>query len=166
MAHKALFLDRDGVINIDTHYAHRIDDFVLVPGILELCRQAQDKGYLLIVVTNQSGIERGLFSEEDYQLFTQHMRNVFAKQQISIKDVFHCPSLNHEDRKPRVGMFLKAQVKYDIDMASSLNVGDKERDITAGINAGVGRNYLYSHDRLPSHATAIVSSLTEIIPSL
>lgn len=74
MAGKALFLDRDGVVNVDGGYVHRIEDFRLVPGILNLCRQAKEKGYLVLVATNQSGIGRGMFSEDDFERLTEYMR--------------------------------------------------------------------------------------------
>lgn len=90
---KALFLDRDGVVNVDGGYVHRIEDFQLVPGILELCRRAKEKGYLVIVVTNQSGIGRGMFTEEDFLRLTDYMKEVFRNAGAEIADVFHCPSV-------------------------------------------------------------------------
>lgn len=141
---KALFLDRDGTINVDSGYVYRIEDFQFLDGIFELCRLAQAKGYLLIVITNQSGIERGYYSEADFQLLNSHMVQEFAKAGIKIDDVFFCPSLTGEDRKPEPGMFLKAQLKHDIDMARSASLGDKPRDIEAAQRAGVGVNILFS----------------------
>lgn len=141
---KALFLDRDGTINVDSAYVYRVEDFVLIEGIVELCQKAQAQGYLLIVVTNQSGIARGYYTEEDYQILTEHMRGLFAQAGVHLDAVYHCPHLEGEDRKPAPGMFLKAQRDFEIDMTQSLSLGDKERDIAAATAAGVGRNFLFT----------------------
>ncbi len=141
---KALFLDRDGTINIDTGYVHKAEDFFLIDGILDLCQKAQEKGYKIIVITNQSGIARGYFSEKEYKKLTDYMCQKFEKNGIVITDVFHCPDLSGPDRKPNPGLFLKAKEKYNLDMEQSVSVGDKERDIQAGIAAGVGRNFLFN----------------------
>lgn len=142
MMKKALFLDRDGTINVDRHYVHREEDFEWVPGIVELCRAAQEAGYALIVITNQSGIERGYFTEETYARFTDYIKRRFEAEGVTLTDVLHCPYLNHPDRKPEPGLFLKARDKWDIDMEHSLSLGDKPRDVQAGVSAGVGRNFL------------------------
>ena len=128
---RALFLDRDGTVNIDRHYVHRIEDFEPVPGIFELCAAAAAKGYALVVVTNQSGIERGYFTMEQYEAFTDHMRSLFAQRGAPLLDVLCCPFLNHPDRKPNPGMFLKAAEKWGIDLAASVSLGDKPRDVAA-----------------------------------
>ena len=143
---KALFLDRDGTINVDYGYVHEPSRFVFVEGIFDFCRVAQDKGYLIIVVTNQSGIERGYFTETDFASITRYMLDGFAKEGITITDVLYCPSLHSPDRKPGAGLFLRAKEKYDIDMAMSVNVGDRDRDLDAGRRAGVGKNLLFSGD--------------------
>jgi len=141
---KALFLDRDGVVNVDTGYVHRVEDFVLVDGVLDFCRTAVAKGYLLIVVTNQSGIARGLFTEDDFADVTAHMRRLFDEAGCPLTDVFHCPDLEGPDRKPAPGMFLKARDKWEIDLAASVSVGDSPRDLAAGEAAGVGRNFRFA----------------------
>lgn len=168
MARKALFLDRDGVVNVDTGYVHRREDFHLVPGILELCRQARAKGYLVIVVTNQSGIGRGMFTEEDFTQLTDYMKGVFSNAGEEIADVFHCPSVDdaHPDRKPNPGLFLKAAAAHGLDMASCVSVGDRERDIQAAISAGVGRNFLFSARDVPTRATACVETLRHVAACL
>lgn len=104
MAGKALFLDRDGVVNVDGGYVHRIEDFRLVPGILNLCCQAKEKGYLVLVATNQSGIGRGMFSEDDFERLTEYMRGVFRSSGAEIAGVFHCPSADdgHPDPGNRI----------------------------------------------------------------
>ena len=143
---KALFLDRDGTINVDYGYVYESERFVLIDGVFDFCRMAQEKGFLIIVVTNQSGIERGYFTESDFAAITKYMVDKFAEAGVTITDVFHCPSLEGPDRKPEPGMFLKAKEKYNIDMAASVNVGDRERDVEAGRRAGVGKNVLFKGD--------------------
>ena len=164
MASKALFLDRDGVVNVDGGYVHRSEDFLLVPGILELCRKAREKGYLVIVVTNQSGIGRGMFTEEDFTRLTEHMKGAFSAAGAEVTDVFHCPSVDdgHPDGKPNPGLFLKAAAAYGLDMAACISVGDRERDIQAAFAAGVGRNFLFSCGDAPTGATARVKTLDEV----
>ena len=143
---KALFLDRDGTINVDYGYVHEPTRFEFIDGVFDFCRRAQELGYLLIVITSQSGIERGYFTEDDFSAITKYMVECFAAEGVIITDVFHCPSLEGPDRKPEPGLFHKAKAKYDIDMASSINVGDRERDLEAGRRAGVGRNVLFAGD--------------------
>ena len=146
---KALFLDRDGTINVDYGYVHEPEKFVFIDGVFDFCRLAQEKGYLIIVVTNQSGIERGYFTEADFAMITKYMVNKFAEAGVTVTDVFHCPSLEGPDRKPEPGMFLKAKEKYDIDMALSINIGDRDRDLEAGRRAGIGNNLLFEGDFRP-----------------
>ena len=143
---KVLFLDRDGVINMDYGYVHTPQDFVFQEGVIDFCRFAQVQGYEIIVITNQSGIERGIFTEEDFRRTTAFMLEGFAKEDVQIADVFYCPRLDGTDRKPSPGMFLKAQSKWDIDMGKSVSIGDNERDLAAGEAAGVGTNLLYEGD--------------------
>lgn len=148
MSKKALFLDRDGVINVEKNYLYKVEDFEFIDGIFELCRFFQDKGYIIVVVTNQSGIARGFYSEKDFEKLTKFMVDEFEKQNIYVSKVYHCP--HHPEitgkcscRKPEAGMLLQAQKELDIDMKNSIMVGDKQRDVDAGKNAGVGYNYLY-----------------------
>lgn len=167
MMKKALFLDRDGTINVDRHYVHREEDFEWVPGIVELCRAAQESGYALIVITNQSGIERGYFTEETYARFTDFLKKSFREKGVTLTDVLHCPYLVHPDRKPAPGLFLKARDKWGIDMEASLSLGDKPRDVQAGLHAGVGRNYLLDAAATDCPGAAgIVATPEELIPLL
>lgn len=138
---KALFLDRDGVINRDTGYTCRIRDISFLPGIFDLCREAAAKGYLLIVVTNQSGIARGLYTESDFAALTAWMASRFEAERCPITAVYHCSELVSEDRKPAPGMFLKAIARYHIDPARSVAVGDRDSDILAARAARIGRIY-------------------------
>lgn len=164
---KALFLDRDGTVNIEKDYLYRIEDFEWVPGILDLCRAAVARGYALIIVTNQSGIARGYYTEADYAKLTAWLRQAFAEAGAPLTDVLHCPLLESPDRKPAPGLFLRARDTWDIDMAGSLSLGDKPRDVQAGLNAGVGRNYLLDAAATDCPGAAgIVSSPAALIPLL
>lgn len=140
---KALFLDRDGTINVEKNYLYKIEDFEFIPEIFDICRKAEAEGYLLIVITNQSGVSRGYYNEAQMNLCNQYMINKFKEHGITITDVFCCTSINDEDfdRKPNPGMFLKAKEKYNIDMSKSISIGDKARDIEAAQKAGVKQNY-------------------------
>jgi len=166
---KALFLDRDGVINIEKDYLYKIDDFEFIEGIFELCKHYQDLGYLIIVVTNQSGIARKYYTEEDFSNLTDWMVKKFRMRDIIISKVYYCP--HHPDifgscscRKPNPGMLLEAKKDFNLDLVSSVIVGDKERDIEAGLNAGLKEAYLFdtSSKIKNSKATKIVNSLFQI----
>jgi len=143
---RALFLDRDGVINVDYGYVYQIEKFDFMDGIFDFCLMAQEKGYLIIVITNQSGIGRRYFTEDDFKNVNNYMIGEFARHNIKITDVFYCASAdaNNEDRKPNSGMFIKARNKYNINMPESISIGDKERDLIASKNAGVIKNCLFN----------------------
>lgn len=165
---KALFLDRDGVVNVEKNYLHKIEDFELMEGILEVCRAYQEQGYLIIIVTNQSGISRGYYTEEDFALLSRWMIEHFKDSGITITRIYHCP--HHESidgvcecRKPEPGMFLAAEREYDLDMAASVMIGDNERDIEAALRAGVGMNILLSEVATESQANQIIDSLPELL---
>lgn len=144
---KALFLDRDGIINIDKGYVYRKEEFEFVEGIFDVCRIASDKGYLLIVVTNQAGIGRGYYTEDDFQELSRWMSAEFASRSLPITAIYHCPfhstggvgeyKVDSYDRKPNPGMILRAQREHNLDLSESILVGDKESDIEAAANAGV-----------------------------
>lgn len=159
---KALFLDRDGTINEDYGYTYETDKLDFIDGIFDVCLEAQSRGYKIFVITNQSGVERGYYSLEQMNAFNSHMKNEFAKKGIEITDFYCCPYLEHEDRKPLPGMFLKAKDRYNIDMAASLAVGDKERDVEAALSAGVGKCYLYTHEDDAITKGIAVKKLTDI----
>lgn len=165
---KALFLDRDGVVNVEKNYLHKIEEFELIEGIVEVCRAYQESGYLIIIVTNQSGISRGYYSEEDFRLLSEWMVEYFKTLGITITHIYHCP--HHESidgvcecRKPEPGMFLEAQKEYDLDMEISVMIGDNERDIEAAQRAGVGMNILFSSGAIVSKADRVISSLKELL---
>jgi D-glycero-D-manno-heptose 1,7-bisphosphate phosphatase len=146
---KALFLDRDGVINVDRDYVHRVEDFAFVDGIFDLCRAAQRDGCTIVVITNQAGVARGKFTEDDLARVTRFMLDTFAREGVTIAQVYCCvfhPEAPLEryradsfDRKPNPGMLLRARDELAIDLAASALIGDRLTDIEAGRRAGVGR---------------------------
>lgn len=158
----ALFLDRDGVINYDTGYTHRIEDFRFKDGIFELCARAQALGYALVVVTNQAGIGRGYYSEADFQKLTAWMLERFAEQGIHFASVEYCPDhpthgigpYRRENlrRKPGPGMLLDAAAEHGLDLARSAMIGDRASDMEAAFAAGVPRRILLCDD--PAEAAA------------
>jgi len=165
---KALFLDRDGVVNVEKNYLHKIEEFELMEGIIDVCRTYQDQGYLILIVTNQSGISRGYYTEEDFAHLSQWMIEYFKTFGITITRIYHCP--HHESidglcecRKPEPGMFLEARKEYDLDMEHSVMIGDNERDIEASLKAGVGMNILLSREALSSQADRIIHTLGELL---
>lgn len=144
---KALFLDRDGVINKEKNYLYRVEDFEFIDGVFETCKHFQELGYLIIVITNQAGIARGKYTEDDFKVLTDWMINEFKKKDIIISRVYHCPhhpefSSRCECRKPEPKMILDAKNDFDIDLSQSILVGDKNSDIEAGIKAGIQSNFL------------------------
>jgi len=147
---KAVFLDRDGVINEDFGYVGSTKDFKFRDGIFELLKLLQDLGYTLFIITNQSGIARGYYSKEDFLRLSEWMVEELKKRDIFIKDIAYCP--HHPDitgececRKPKPGMILNLAKKYNIILKDSILIGDKPSDIEAGKNAGIKKLYLVEH---------------------
>lgn len=142
---KVAFLDRDGVINNDTGYVHKIEDFSFADGCVAALTLLQQKGFALIIVTNQSGIGRGYYTEQDYQQLTQWYVSELSRQGVNITDVFHCPHAPEDEcdcRKPKAGLFLQAASQHDIDFSASMMVGDKTSDIDAATAVGIPHTYL------------------------
>lgn len=178
----ALFLDRDGVINVDTGYLHRPQDCVFIRGIFDLVRRANAAGMLVFVVTNQAGIARGYYDEERYQAFTAWMLQRFAEQGARIERVYHCP--HHptaglgdylrvcDCRKPAAGMLLAARDAYGLEMGRSAMVGDTATDMRAAAAAGIGQRWFFRHaggTAMPGEAEVsctVVSALEEIDPAI
>ena len=166
---KTIFLDRDGVINKEVNYLHKIDDFEFIDGIFDTCQHFQSLGYKIIIITNQSGIYRGYYTENDYQKVTQWMLTQFANEDINILDTFHCPhgpDSTCNCRKPKPGMFLNAKTKYNIDMKNSWMIGDKEDDIQAAVYAGIKNTVLvrsgHNVDESNSKAMFFLDSIKDI----
>jgi D-glycero-D-manno-heptose 1,7-bisphosphate phosphatase len=153
---KALFLDRDGVINKEKNYVYRIEDFEFITGIFDLCLRAQELGFRLFVITNQAGIARGYYTTADYETLTTWMLDEFSSQDIHIEHVYYCPfhptagignyQRDSIDRKPNPGMILQARESFNLDLPGSVLVGDKVSDIEAGRAGGVGYNVLLTPD--------------------
>lgn len=140
MSNKAIFLDRDGVINEDKGYVYKKEDFIFASDVFEALRDFASKGYLLIIVTNQSGIERGYYGEADFLALNDYMLKEFEAQNVKIAKVYYCPHTPNakcQCRKPNPKMLFEAQKEFDIDFKQSWLIGDKESDIEAGLNAGV-----------------------------
>ncbi|PTQ97957.1 D-alpha,beta-D-heptose 1,7-bisphosphate phosphatase [Mucilaginibacter yixingensis] len=139
---KAVFLDRDGVLNKELgDYVCRLEDFEVLDNFATL-KQLQDRGFMLIVATNQGGLAKGWYSEETLDAMHQHLKETYARHGVTFTDIFYCP--HHPNftgdcdcRKPKPGMLLRAIDKYDIDPAQSYFIGDRERDVIAGTAAGV-----------------------------
>jgi len=145
MTIKTIFLDRDGVINEDINYLHKIEDCKFVDGIFNACKYFQKLNYKIIIITNQSGIARGYFKENDFHKLSNWMLNQLKEKDIEILDIFYCPhgpESNCECRKPKPGMFIAAKNKYNINMKKSWMIGDNQRDITAASLAGITNTIL------------------------
>lgn len=148
----AVFLDRDGTINADTGYLHEIDDFRFIENAIEAMQAIKQMGYALIIVTNQSGIARGMFTEDQFMHLTEWMDWSLADRGVDLDGIYYCP--HHPEgtveefrqvcncRKPEPGMLLDAQKHLKIDMGNSYMVGDKLDDMLAGRAAEVGTTVL------------------------
>lgn len=170
----AAFLDRDGVINREVGYLHRWEDFDFLPGALDGMRRLRDAGYALVIVTNQSGIARGYYTEADYQALTARLREAMQAVGCPPDGIYHCPhhpggrrpeySRECDCRKPRPGLLLRAARELRLSLADSLMVGDKQADAEAARAAGVGHVYLVRSGhaldaRAHEHADAVFDDL-------
>ena len=138
---KAIFLDRDGVINKEVNYLSNPDDFELIENTIEALKILKKKHFLLIVITNQAGIARGYFNEEILLEIHNKMNSLLKQYNVFLDDIFYCP--HHPDftgpcecRKPNPGMIYRARDKYNINLNNSYVVGDTINDIKTGLNAG------------------------------
>jgi D-glycero-D-manno-heptose 1,7-bisphosphate phosphatase len=139
---KALFIDRDGVINVDKVHVFKKEQFEFTSGIFDLCRKYTESGYLILVITNQAGIAKGIYTEKDFQILMNWVIKEFEDQSVKIAGVYHCP--HHPDftgqcscRKPEPGMILQAIDDFNLDISSCVLIGDKESDLEAGRRAGI-----------------------------
>ncbi|MDO6678132.1 D-glycero-beta-D-manno-heptose-1,7-bisphosphate 7-phosphatase [Shewanella sp. 10N.286.52.C2] len=174
---KAIFLDRDGVINIDKGYVHLVDDFEYIEGVFEACLAFKKMGYMVVVVTNQSGIARGMYSEDDFHHLTEWMDWNFADKGVELDGIYYCP--HHPEkglgdykqdcdcRKPKPGMLNSAAEFLKIDMSQSIMVGDKADDMRAAKAAGILTSILVKTGKVVdeagvSEATAVVNSIADV----
>lgn len=175
MSRRALFLDRDGVINIDYGYVCKPEEFEFVEGIFELVAHAKRIDYLVVIVTNQAGIGRGYYSETEFHALTEWMKAQFIENGGLIDAVYFCPCHPEHGigkyrrecncRKPAPGMLLQAQCDLDIDMASSIFIGDKPSDMAAGLSAKVGTLLYLNGETADEHCLAI-NQISEALPYL
>jgi D-glycero-D-manno-heptose 1,7-bisphosphate phosphatase len=165
-----LFLDRDGVINRDFGYVHTVEQFIFLPGIFELCKIALTARMKIVIVTNQSGIGRGYFSESQYDTLMKWVIAEFKKEGIIISGVLYAPEnpgIGNSAldailrRKPNPTMFFEAAEKHRIDLGSSLMIGDMESDMIAAANAGVKGRILLGESQAQSLETTRAANLKE-----
>lgn len=167
MLRRAAFLDRDGVLNVDRGYVGRVEDFEWLPGAIEALALLAAHGHALVVVTNQSGLARGYYGDDDYRRLTAHMCAMLAGHGVALAGVYHCPHLPDAEveryrlrcdcRKPAGGLIRRAAAELGLDVGASLLAGDRARDIRAGRDAAVGRCFLIGgmHDEGAGEADAV-----------
>jgi D-glycero-D-manno-heptose 1,7-bisphosphate phosphatase len=166
---KAAFIDRDGVINEERGYVYRVQDFNLLPGVVDGLSMLQDAGYILIIITNQSGIARGYYSMDDLDVLHNHLIKLLKERGVVIYAIYFCPhhplgnikglNINCDCRKPSPGMILKAANEFNINLNESILIGDKITDIQAGIRAGVGRNIIVESGHKIDFATRLEADI-------
>ena len=142
---KAVFLDRDNTIIYDIPYSADIEKVKIMPDVPDVLREFLKKNYMLIIITNQSGVARGVFSLDEMHKLHRHLINIFEQENIKIHDIFYCPHSpeeNCECRKPSPSLFYLAAEKHKIDLTESIMIGDKISDVESGINAGCKHNIL------------------------
>ncbi|MCP4325026.1 MAG: D-glycero-beta-D-manno-heptose 1,7-bisphosphate 7-phosphatase [Psychromonas sp.] len=178
---RAIFLDRDGVINVDNGYVSVVDDFEFIDGVIEALQSLKKKDYLIVVITNQSGIARGYFSEDQFHALTEWMDWSLADRGVDLDGIYYCPhhvehgigkyKVDCDCRKPKAGMINEAIQELGIDIGQSVLVGDKVSDIQAGIAAGITNNYLVRTGKEITEqgeeiATAIFDDLATVVEQL
>ena len=172
---RAVFLDRDGVINVDHGYVSTWDRFEFLPGVPEALRALQTAGYLLVVVSNQSGIGRGLYSESDVDLLNCQIQKALTSWEVTVSGFYHCPHhpteafepyrIRCDCRKPAPGMIFEACRNLDIEPAQSALVGDKRTDIEAGMAADIGRLF-WINDGTALQGIDLISGLPDVAVAL
>ena len=166
---RAIFLDRDGVINVDTGYPHKTEDCQLIPGAAAAIRRARREGYMICVVTNQGGIALGYYDEAGLRRFNDHLAGLLAEDGAALDAIHFCP--HHPSspdparrqcscRKPQPGMLLDLAREHNIDMSASAMIGDRVTDIEAGEAAGV-RAFLFDGGNLDTLMLKVLASLKE-----
>jgi D-glycero-D-manno-heptose 1,7-bisphosphate phosphatase len=170
---KAVFLDRDGVINVDNGYVHTWREFIFCDGAIEAMKKISEMGFLIIIVTNQSGIARGLYGEEEVKKLNSQLCEFLLTENVTVTSVEFCPhhtqgvvaeySLVCDCRKPSPGMILNATRRYDISLPDSVMIGDRESDVQAGKNAGVGTNYIVGNSGANASCDGMYVNLLECV---
>ncbi len=177
---RAVFLDRDGTINVEKDYLFQIADFEFIPGVVEAVKMLNESGYMVVVVTNQSGVARGYYAEEDVENLHRHIAREFEKFGARVDAWLYCPhhpsgrgsyALPCSCRKPMPGMLKEAARRYDIDLEASIMIGDKLADISAGLSAGcrsvlVRTGYGAEEEHQVSEGTAVFDDLLSAVKSL
>ncbi|KAB7682909.1 D-glycero-beta-D-manno-heptose 1,7-bisphosphate 7-phosphatase [Plesiomonas shigelloides] len=184
VAQAAVFLDRDGTLNVDHGYVYESDNFDFIDGAIDACRELKAMGLALVLVTNQSGIARGLFSEDQFMHLTEWMDWSLADRGVDLDGIYYCPhhaeagigeyKADCDCRKPKPGMLLEAKQFLDLDMAASVMVGDKKEDMQAAQAAGVGTKILVrtgkpitaEGEALADHVVDSLSDVPALLKSL
>lgn len=174
---KAIFIDRDGVINLDHGYVHDIDNFQFIDGVFSACKKLKELGYKLVIVTNQSGIARGYFSEETFQQLTEWMDWNFVDNGVELDGIYYCPHHNTaglgdylidcDCRKPKSGMFISAAKFLKIDLSKSVMIGDSLSDMQAAESAGITQRLLVKTGKeltkqAIEKATSVLGSIKDV----
>jgi len=160
MKQKAVFLDRDGVLNRDRGFVHRVGDFELLPDVVEMLRLFRARGYLLIVISNQTGIGKGLYLRRDVERVHAHMLRLLEREGIFFDEIYYC--VHHPEtgrclcRKPGSLMVEKAIARFNIDPARSFFIGDKTKDVRAAEGAGVRGLLIEANSSLRAFESLIV----------
>jgi D-glycero-D-manno-heptose 1,7-bisphosphate phosphatase len=166
---RLLFLDRDGIINLDKHFVFRIQDVEFVEEIFHLCKYFSAKNFEIVIITNQSGIARGLFSEQDLESVMIYILEKFQSEGIQILSYSYCPHGPADlckCRKPLPGLFTQAMERFNALPEHCISIGDRERDILAAISAGIQQNYLLLGKEMSMSnlsGAVLINSLSEII---
>lgn len=149
---KAVFLDRDGTINVDVDYLHETHRLAFIDGTFEALALLKEQGYRLIVISNQSGIGRGYYGALEVEQLHEYMNAILTRYNAAIDAFYYCPHVEQDRcacRKPQTGLIERAVAEWDIDLARSYMVGDKETDVMTAVNAGCGYGLLLSGHAVP-----------------
>ena len=167
---KVIFIDRDGVINKEKNYLYKIEDFEFIDGVFNALGYLQNLGYKLVIITNQSGIGRGYYTKEQYDVLTKWIKEEFLHNHIFISEIYCCPHAPNDQcncRKPQIGMINQAAKVLDIDYKNSWVIGDKFSDIQTGINANIPNTIQVKtgHDfnEKESKASFIINSIKDVL---